>query len=40
MIYEAFNESLDNMRPFGVNGKPMPWKVNSQKINITKIDIN
>lgn len=33
MIYEAFNESLDNMRPYGIRGKPMPWKVNNNKIS-------
>jgi len=38
MIYEAFNESLDAMRPYGIRGKPMAWKVNSNKIMALKID--
>jgi len=28
MIFEAFNEALDSMRPFGLRGKPLPWKLN------------
>jgi hypothetical protein len=28
MIYESFNEALDALRPFGLPGKPLPWKIN------------
>lgn len=38
MIYDCFNEALDSMRPFGIRGKPLEWKVNSQKIS--QIEIN
>jgi hypothetical protein len=26
-IFDAFNESLDYYRPFGIKGRPLPWKV-------------
>ena len=32
MIYEAFCESLDNFRPYGNTGKPLPWKINPTKL--------
>jgi len=33
MIYDCFNEALDSMRPFGIRGKPLEWKINNQKIS-------
>jgi len=33
MIYESFNEALDSMRPYGIRGKPLLWKVNSSKLS-------
>lgn len=33
MIFDCFNESLDSMRPFGLRGKPLPWKINSNKLS-------
>lgn len=26
-IFDAFNEALDYYRPFGIKGRPLPWKV-------------
>jgi hypothetical protein len=26
-VFDAFNESLDYYRPFGIKGRPLPWKV-------------
>ncbi len=37
MIYDAFNEGLDSMRPFGLRGKPLPWKVNCNKLSSIEI---
>ena len=37
MIYDSFNEALDSMRPFGIRGKPLPWKTNSLKISSVQI---
>ena len=25
-IFDAFNEALDYHRPFGIKGKPLPWR--------------
>ncbi|KAL4494558.1 hypothetical protein ABPG72_004460 [Tetrahymena utriculariae] len=33
MIFDCFNEALDSMRPFGLRGKPLPWKINSNKLS-------
>jgi len=33
MVYDCFNEALDSMRPFGIRGKPLEWKINSLKIS-------
>lgn len=27
-IFDAFNEALDYYRPFGIKGKPLPWRKN------------
>ena len=32
MIFDTFNESLNHFRPYGIKGKPLPWKVNPRKI--------
>jgi hypothetical protein len=37
MIYDSFNEALDAMRPYGLRGKPLPWKVNSSKLSFIMI---
>ncbi len=28
MTFDCFNEALDSMRPFGLRGKPLAWKMN------------
>jgi hypothetical protein len=33
LVYDCFNEALDSMRPFGLRGKPLPWKINSNKLS-------
>ena len=33
-IFDTFNEALDYSRPFGVKGRPLPWKVNQLSIII------
>lgn len=25
-IFDAFNEALDYFRPFGIKGRPLPWR--------------
>ena len=37
MILESLNESLDALRPFGLPGKPFPWKVNSTRLSYIEI---
>lgn len=37
LIYECFNEALDSMRPFGLRGKPLAWKLNSNKLSYITI---
>lgn len=32
MIYEAFNEAINYVRPFGIRGQPYPWKSNPLKV--------
>jgi hypothetical protein len=32
MIYEAFNEALNFIRPYGVRGQPYPWMSNPLKV--------
>lgn len=27
-IFDAYNESLDYFRPFGIKGRPLPWRKN------------
>ena len=27
VIFDAFNESLDEKRPFGIKGYSLPWKI-------------
>ena len=38
MTFDCFNEALDSMRPFGLRGKPLPWKMNSSKLSSIKIN--
>lgn len=38
-IFEVLNESLDALRPFGLPGKPLPWKVNASRLSFTEINI-
>ncbi|EAR82444.2 IQ calmodulin-binding motif protein (macronuclear) [Tetrahymena thermophila SB210] len=33
VIFDAFNEALDNHRLYGLKGRPFPWKVDATKIN-------
>ena len=37
MIFEAMNESLDALRPFGLAGRTLPWKINSARLSYTEI---
>ncbi|EGR30855.1 IQ calmodulin-binding motif family protein, putative [Ichthyophthirius multifiliis] len=37
MTFDCFNEALDSMRPFGLRGKPLPWKININKLCSIKI---
>ncbi|CAD8060360.1 unnamed protein product [Paramecium sonneborni] len=32
MVYEAFNEAINYVRPFGIRGQPYPWKSNPLKV--------
>lgn len=32
MVYEAFNEAVNYVRPYGVRGQPYPWKANPLKL--------
>ncbi len=38
MIFCCFNEALDSMRPYGLRGKSLPWKVNSNKISFIQLN--
>ena len=31
VVFDAFNESLDSYRLFGLKGKPFPWKITGVK---------
>ena len=31
LIFDALNESLDALRPFGLAGKTLPWKLNAAR---------
>ena len=37
MIYDSLCESLDSLRPYGLNGKTLPWKINPTKFSYTEI---
>lgn len=37
MVYEVMNESLDALRPYGLPGKPFPWKINAARLSYTDI---
>lgn len=37
MIFQALNESLDAIRPFGLPGKPFPWKINPGRLSFIEI---
>ncbi len=32
MLFDSFNEALDNLRPFGLKGSPFPWRPNAGRI--------
>lgn len=32
MLFDSFNEALDNFRPFGLKGSPFPWRPNAGRI--------
>ncbi|KAM3133062.1 hypothetical protein pb186bvf_014779 [Paramecium bursaria] len=32
MVYEAFNEAINYVRPYGIRGQPYPWKFNPLKV--------
>lgn len=33
-MFDAFNEALDIQRPWGLKERPLPWKVNINKIKV------
>jgi hypothetical protein len=35
-IFDSFNEALDYYRPFGIKGRPLPWKVFLPFLSIIK----
>ena len=37
MVYDILNESLDALRPFGLPGKPFPWRINAARLSFTEI---
>lgn len=37
-IFDAYNESLDYFRPFGIKGKPLPWRKNVISRQIKDVD--
>ena len=37
MIYDSLCESLDSLRPFGLNGNTLPWKINPTRFSYTEI---
>ncbi|CAD8196360.1 unnamed protein product [Paramecium pentaurelia] len=37
-IFDAYNESLDYFRPFGIKGKPLPWRRNVISRQIKDLD--
>lgn len=37
VIFDAFNEALDNHRLYGLKGRPFPWKVDATKVNSAPI---
>lgn len=32
MLFDSFNEALDNFRPYGLKGCPFPWRPNAGRI--------
>lgn len=40
VIFDAFNESLDQFRIYGSKGMPYPWKVNSNRLVEKKIGLD
>ena len=36
-IFDAFNEALDYYRPYGIKGRPLPWKVMYNIYSIVKL---
>jgi hypothetical protein len=39
MIFDCLNEALQQHRPYGIKGKPMPWSYNVRELaKISDID--
>jgi hypothetical protein len=36
VVFDAFNESLDSQRVFGILGRPFPWKTNQSRLSYKK----
>ena len=34
VVFDAYNEALDFIRPWGLKERPLPWKVNINKIKV------
>jgi len=32
VIFDSFNEILDNYRPYGIKGPPLPWSINRRTL--------
>eukprot|EP01017_Pseudomicrothorax_dubius_P007090 TRINITY_DN12144_c0_g1_i14.p1 TRINITY_DN12144_c0_g1~~TRINITY_DN12144_c0_g1_i14.p1 ORF type:complete len:311 (-),score=87.77 TRINITY_DN12144_c0_g1_i14:157-1089(-) len=39
LIFDALNEILDEFRPFGLKGKPAPWRNSSRKVFFKRITV-
>lgn len=37
-IFDAFNEALDYHRPFGIKGRPLPWRKNVIFRQVNSVD--
>ena len=40
MLFDCCNEIIQNLRPFGVEGAPMPWSVSKKSSKSVKVDKN
>jgi hypothetical protein len=40
MLFDCCNEIIQNLRPFGAEGAPMPWSVNKKSLKSVKVEKN